>query len=1017
MSLTVRRFVRTLPAVAAVLLGMAIASTAQAQSNAVSGVVTDGTNPIANALVAVDGRDGTVRTDARGRFRIDNATGSQVTVRVTFIGYRPLSQTIRVGDGNVQLVMTAAAINLDAIVVTGTAGGTATRAIGNVVETVDAARLMATMAGPTLQQVLGQRTPGLVVLPAPGAVGAGAPLRIRGTSSMSLSNDPLVFIDGIRMDSDPTSGPGGQRGGAGVSRLNDLNPDDIQSVEIIKGPSAATLYGTEASNGVIQIITKRGAQGRPRFDLSVRRGTNWMMNPEGRAGLLFMPDTTAVRLGLTSALGAPFGINLYEYERDNRSGAIFHNGTLQGYSGNLSGGTEGVRYFASLSYDHDVGIVAFNWDKRLNARLNLDLSLTDNLTARLSSGYIDRTTSLMQTGFDQDPFSNLVWGNPRTLFLPLQGWFQAPPSEWGKIETIGENNRSTTSIELRHKPLRWLSHRLATGLDVNDGAESTLYPRQPEGAAHFWTNQRGLGEKTVERETRRNLSVDYSVSAKYNPFRPNLGLTTSVGFQYYKREFSNTTATGRVFAALPLTTVSGGTTPLLARESFEENATVGGFVQQQVDWNNRVFLTGAVRMDDNSAFGAEYNAAVYPKVSASWVIHEEPFWPLPWVSQLKLRSAWGAAGQQPGTFDASRLYDAEIGYNELPALVPGAFGNPALKPERSEELEMGLDASLWSGRIEFNYTHYQRWVKDAIVNRPIPPSTGFSGSQIVNLGQVKGWGDELGVVGHVLTGRKLGIDLGVQFATNGTRIENLGGLDAIGAGGRQEHRPGFPIAGVFVKYVKEATIDAGGFVTSALCDGGTGPSGLEKGGALMDCNTAPRIYFGPGSPTWQLGFSTTFTLFQNLRLEFRVEGNGGYYNINTEMRATHNLGLSEKVLLRNDPLVQATRQFENDVMGLYDGSFARLREVSMTYTIPQGIVSRVGASRGSFTVSARNLWMLWTGEHGFNTRRDGRVAQVDDIGGLWTWDPEIRSSGNLSASFQTVLPPTASVVAVVRLGL
>jgi hypothetical protein len=188
------------------------------------------------------------------------------------------------------------------------------------------------------------------------------------------------------------------------------------------------------------------------------------------------------------------------------------------------------------------------------------------------------------------------------------------------------------------------------------------------------------------------------------------------------------------------------------------------------------------------------------------------------------------------------------------------------------------------------------------------------------------------------------------------------------------------------------------------------------GGAPEPCATAPRVYFGAGSPTWQLGFTSTFTLFQNLRLDFRIEGNGGYYNINTEMRATHNLGLSETVLLRNDPLVQATRQYENDVMGLYDGSFARLREVSATYTLPPRLLSWIRADRGSVTLSARNLWMIWTGQHGFSTPRDGRVKQVRELGGLWTWDPEIRSAGNLSATFQTVLPPTAAASMVVRLG-
>ena len=422
MSLAVRRFVRTLPAVAAILLGMAVRTTAQAQSNAVSGVVTDGTNPIPNALVAVDGRDGTVRTDARGRFSIDNVSGSQVNVRVTFIGFRPLSQAVRVGDTNMQLVMTPAAINLDAIVVTGTAGGTQMRAIGNVVSTVDASKVLAYMPVPNVEQLLSARTPGLIVLPSAGQVGTGAPLRVRGTSSMSLTNEPIVFIDGIRMESDPRQGPG-QRGGSRVSRLNDVNPEDIQSIEIIKGPSAATLYGTEASNGVIQIITKRGAAGRPHFDMTVRRGSNWMVNPEGRTPLRWWRD----------AGGNLQNVNIYTHEIETNGAPIFHNGTLEGYSGNLSGGNDAMRYFASASYDHDVGIVSWNWDRRLSARLNLDLTLADNLTAHLGTGYIQRNTRLMQSNFDSDPFSNLIWSDGRSLTGQRLGWFSAPPTEWSEF--------------------------------------------------------------------------------------------------------------------------------------------------------------------------------------------------------------------------------------------------------------------------------------------------------------------------------------------------------------------------------------------------------------------------------------------------------------------------------------------------------------------------------------------------------------------------------------------------------
>jgi hypothetical protein len=635
------------------------------------------------------------------------------------------------------------------------------------------------------------------------------------------------------------------------------------------------------------------------------------------------------------------------------------------------------------------------------------------VSASLGLGYVERQTRLAQANFDSDPMSNLIWPQPSTLNGPLQGWFSAPRSEWDEFESRADNDRVTGTLALRHNPFPWLTHRLAAGVDMNASENASLWPRQPEGATHFW-GQNGLGHKNVQRETSRFYTLDYAASARYSPFlQGNLGLTTSVGFQYYGRENSSITGDGRIFPALPITTVSGGSTRT-AEESFAENTTVGVYVQQEASWRNRVFLTGAIRGDDNSAFGTEYDAAIYPKLSATWVLHEEPFWNIDWVQQLRLRSAWGEAGLQPGAFDASRLYAPEVGTLDQPALVPSAFGNPQLKPERSQELEYGFDATLLNSRVDVTFTRYHRRILDAIVRRPIPPSQGFPGSQIINIASVKGWGNELAVNALVYPGQQVSWDVGFQLATNDTRIEDLGELSAISAGLRFENRPGYPIGGIFIKHILSAKIDPNGAVTEALCDGGTGASGFDMGGEAVPCADAPRVYWGRGSPHWQLGVNTTLTLFRDLRLYARVEGNGGHYNFNTEMRASHNNGITLPVLKRDDPMVQATRAIENDVMALYDASFAKLREVSASYTLPGSLVSRFGASSGVVTLAGRNLMMLWTGHYGFDTPRDGRVPQVREIGGEWTWDPEMRSTGQLAGDFQTVLPPTASAVMTLR---
>src|SRR4029077_18161885 len=206
-------------------------------------------------------------------------------------------------------------------------GAVERRSVGNVIETINASDVLNTSAPRSVEQLIGARTPGVMVLPSTGQVGTGAQIRVRSVGSLSLSTDPIVYIDGVRMDANTSQGPT-QRGGAGASRLNDINPEDIESIEIIKGPAAATLYGTEASNGVVQIITKRGSNSSPHWDFTTRQGTNWLANPEGRAGLLWSKD----------ANGQLVSLNLYRYAIDSGGGPIFSHGTNRGYSANLHGG-------------------------------------------------------------------------------------------------------------------------------------------------------------------------------------------------------------------------------------------------------------------------------------------------------------------------------------------------------------------------------------------------------------------------------------------------------------------------------------------------------------------------------------------------------------------------------------------------------------------------------------------------------------------------------------------------------
>jgi hypothetical protein len=451
-------------------------------------------------------------------------------------------------------------------------------------------------------------------------------------------------------------------------------------------------------------------------------------------------------------------------------------------------------------------------------------------------------------------------------------------------------------------------------------------------------------------------------------------------------------------------------------------------VQEAVGWKNRLFLTGAIRGDDNSAFGKDYSAAYYPKVSGSWVVSEEPFWKEKLtkvgntVGDLRLRFAYGAAGNQPGTFDAARLYTSSVGYQNTGGLVPSSFGNPQLKPERSTELELGFEASLFDRRMDVTYTNFKRKVTDGIVNVPVPPSVGFPGSQVINIGRYRTWGNEFGANIRILQGRRVAWEVGTQLANNGNRVDDLGGGQqflTVGGGGQAQARVGYGIGDFFLYKVRSAQLDPTGKVLSAICDGGTGKAGLEQGGPDAPCpigtytgTAAPRVYWGHSQPTWQQGYNTTVTLWDNLRLYARVDGNGGHWQSDTEIRALHNQGSTKAVILQNDPFLQTYRQIEADAPSTYQAGFLRLRELSASYTFKPSVLRKIGASAGSVTLAGRNLSMLWTAEQGWNTSRDGEIYV--DIADQHVWDPETRAVGSLSNGFQTIMPPTASFVATFR---
>ncbi|MEJ7809481.1 MAG: SusC/RagA family TonB-linked outer membrane protein [Gemmatimonadaceae bacterium] len=951
-------------------LSLLVAAPAVAQTNAVGGIVVTGPTerPVAGAQVAIRGTGRGAVTDNDGRFRIADVEGATTTLDIRRIGYRAVVRSVRVGDLDIRVPIIEAAVELNEVVVTGTAGAQEKRSIGTSVAKVNAVAVQEIAPAPSITSLINGRAPGVVVVPGTGVVGGGPRIRIRGAASFSLSDQPLLYIDGVRVANDVSTGPRSQFFGSGVvSRLGDIDPDDIESIEIIKGPAAATLYGTEANNGVIQVITKRGRAGRTHFTATVRQGAQWFMNAENR-----IPET----LSRDPVSGATLSWNPVKQE-EARGTPLFKTGQIQNYNVALGGGSDLVRYYLSSSYDRDTGIEPSNHLWRYSGSANLQVSPYKNIDVSASLGITQQKINVPLEAGGGMWFSAFFGQAPTDSATRLRrGFFSAPPEAfWNAFNQYQSVNRFTGSVQLSHRLGQWFTHRLTVGNDITGEDNIDELERLGPYERNFFTNPVTQGGTKFTR--RRELSyatLDYSGTVSL-PVTSTIHSNTSLGAQYYRRREYALAARGEGFPAAGLTVVDA-TATTFGGEALLENSTVGFFGQQQFDLSNRIFLTGALRVDNNSAFGDDFKWVTYPKVSATWVINEEPWWSLGWVNTLKLRAAYGQTGQQPQVNSALRTFAAITG--GLPggagqaAVTPSSPGNANLAPERAGEIEVGFDAGLLGDRVGAEVSYYNRKTRDAILSRDLAPSGGFPGQQFVNIGGITSSGIELGLRATLISRPQFGWDAAFNFSHNTNEVTDLGNDPITGKPlefiqiGAQRNQIGSPVRSYYDLRVVSATFDANGNAINAMCDdakGGTTACLDARGQAI-----APRVFLGrPDAPT-EGSVSNTFTLWRRLRLYGLVDFKRGHTQLDNNLRARCQVfRLCDFNLnpTKYDPgliaQVQSTGVLRNFVYN--DASFAKLREVSASFALPESYVRRIGASGASFTLSARNLhtWTKWTG--------------------------------------------------------
>jgi TonB-linked SusC/RagA family outer membrane protein len=969
-----------------------VPAVAAAQGGTVTGTVTDraSNQPVVNAQVILVGTTRGALTSEQGVYRIANVPPGQVQVRVLRIGYEAATQTAEVtagGTATVNFALAASAVQFDRVVVTATGETQRARERGNSVASISVDSLnLAPIQN--FSDVLSSRAPGVTVQTSGGTTGGTSRIRIRGSNSVSLENDPLLIVDGVRVNNAPNSmsiAVGGQE----PSRFNDINPEDIENIEIIKGPAASALYGTAAANGVIQITTKRGRSGRARWTAFAEGGeikeiVSYPANfartgvTTTAAGVPTTTETTNCNIdALTRNACVPDGDGLVSFNPLETSGVTpFRDGWRQQYGFSVAGGGDQATYYIASDFEKEQGVYDVNDLKKINLRANVRGQLRDNLDATVTMGYVTSDLRLPQN--DNNLFGAISGFLLGSAFSDQPGNGHAlgqTPQDVFNIETIQEIDRFTSGLNSNWQPLSWLSANLTAGIDVVQRFDHETIP--PNLIFPFALDD---GERTANKHSFTTLTGNANLTGTF-ALTPDVQSTTSAGVQYTSDETRSTEAFGE--GLLAGTRSLQGTSSLFAvDEDNVENVTVGIYGQQQFAWRDRVFLTAAVRADDNSAFGQDFGLVYYPAFSASWVISEEQFFPQSEiVSNLRLRGAYGESGQRPQFRDAVTFFNpvtAQTGGSEVAGITVGGAGNAELKPERSKEFEAGFEAGFWNSRIGLDLTAFWRTTQDALIARRLAPSVGSATTRFENLGEVENRGWEAQLNAAVLDMEQVKFDLTASFSETHNELIELGeGIIPIifGLGGdSQRHQEGYPLGAYFQRPILSfADLNGDGMISRANCPGQPLVRGVapENQPACEVTLGDTAVYLGSPFPTTEISITSALTLMRWLKVTALFDYRGGYkqFNSTESFRCSSAFINCPSIFDPSSPLEEQARAIAafmgTDAGYIEDASFWRLRELAFTLTAPQRWSQRIGMEGMSLTIAGRNL-KTWTDYTGFD---------------------------------------------------
>ena len=942
---------------------------AQAATGTVRGKVTEASTGrgLADAQIQVVGtRVGSI-SQATGDYTLVNVpTGARV-IQIRRIGFQPVNRTVQVIAGStvtVDAALSVSAINLSEVVVTGTASPTERRRVGTSIATVDSTVVSKAQAVTVDQALQGKIAGAQITQNSGGPGGGGISVRLRGTNSFISGSDPLYIIDGVIVDngSAQLADLGGRSNPQ--NRLADINPADIDRIEIIRGAAAAALYGSRANNGVVQIFTKRGLIGKPRVTLSTRVASNELREQQ------------------------PF--NFYPYDvsglaipRFNIQDAIFRRSPTYEQNLTIEGGNDATRYFVSVNNTEDQGIIRSTESRRQGARLNLQQQLSSSLIANVSTNFINTRNQFQAFGEQNDYgiMGSLFFAPTQTDFRPVNGIYPLPPAlgtnpllAIARIRNPQTINRFIGSAKLTWTPVPKLLVDYTAGIDNAAFEQRQFIPR----GAVLGTGPLSTGQVQSVVQNTRVVNQDLVTSYSWNP-GATYELKTTGGLNYTQQTIGLTQSGANGLAPVG-SLVNAGSVPF-ATQRQTQLRTLGFFGQQELAAWNKLFLTAAVRFDASSTFAPAERWQAFPKLSASYVLREnEPGI----LNSVRLRSALGWAGSQPGALNAYSQYVlfANSSFGGRPGFVNDVtFGNESLKNERAREWEVGTEIGAFGGRVGLEATYYDRLVSDLLFFRPLPTSTGFS-RQFSPIGTMSNKGIELLVKTVNLDRPNLRWESTVTYTRNRNLVESHDILDFQSAGGYPNRiRAGEPV-GVFYGSYAARNCQTGALLLDSLGRYRRSNQTADMGNAAQrvaisggTCNDSLNKVIGDPNPTWLGSFLNEFTIGKKLRIRGLFDGSFGNDILNLSTRA-QNAGIAsnskeyERELLPYGDPRKLPPNFNGRTQGIFeywieDGSFVKLRELSASYTVDFAPVKKVFRDGVELTVSGRNLW-VWTKYSGFD---------------------------------------------------